>query len=73
MQLARCEFLAGPDDIDELEDSVGDVKWSDVKSKSLSEKLDYWNSEYMKMTCEHAKMKALVKYTKHFIYFPFHI
>lgn len=61
MQFGECGKFARSDQIDELVDTVGDIKWADVKNKTLSEKFDYWNSQYETMTCEHAKMKTLVK------------
>lgn len=65
MQGQTCVRLARLDQIDELEDEVGDIKWSSVKDKKQSEKLDYWNSQYATLTSEQAKMKILVKQKEH--------
>ena len=61
MQVEKCTKFAQFDHLDELNDKVGDIKWSDIKYKSPLEKLDYWNEQYMTLTCEHAKMKILVR------------
>lgn len=60
LQLQKCARFNRFTQIDELEDKVGEVKWSSVKDKTLAEKLDYWNSQYETMACEQAKMRTLV-------------
>lgn len=60
VQFKKCGKFAQNDEIDELNDKVGDTKWSSVENKTLGEKVNYWNSQYATLTCEHAKMKSLV-------------
>lgn len=52
--------MANSDKINELNELVGEKKWSEVKDKDISEKLDFWNEKYMMWTCEEGKMKAIV-------------
>lgn len=67
LQLEKCEKLANFELIDELNGLVGDTKWSEVKNRSLSEKLDFWNAKYATFSCEHAKMKIMVWNQTHYV------
>lgn len=60
-KLEKCGKLAQFESVEEPHDHVGNATWSDMQYSTLSEKLDYWNSQYMALTCEHSKMQTLVK------------
>lgn len=53
--------LAHFDQINELNERVGDKKWSDVKNADFTTKWEFWNDKYTTWECEHGKMVALVR------------
>lgn len=53
-------IFAQIDPIDELDEEVGDIKWSSIKDKILAEQLDYWSLLYGSLASEQTKMKILV-------------
>jgi len=57
--LDKCMELAHFDHINELNEHVGDKKWTDVKNADFTTKWDFWNDKYMTWECEQGKMMAL--------------
>jgi len=57
--LDKCMELAHFDHINELNEHVGDKKWTDVKNADFTTKWDFWNEKYMTWECEQGKMMAL--------------
>lgn len=56
--------LAHFEHINELNEHIGDKKWTDVKNSDLTTKLEFWNDKYMTWDCEQGKMMALVRMSK---------
>lgn len=52
--------LAHFEQINELNEHVGNKKWADVKNDNFTTKWDFWNDKYMTWDCEKGKMMALV-------------